>query len=75
MRDDYLVEERTVKGLKVKVYQDQDPQDPRVENDNVGKLWCLHRRQTIGDKHDHQHDDFSSYADSMATPTTAWAKE
>lgn len=38
--------------LSYKIIQDPEPSDPRVENDNVGKMICFHRRYRLGDKHE-----------------------
>jgi hypothetical protein len=45
------------KGLKIDIWHDQDPIDPR-EWDNMGKMVCFHSRYDLGDKHtfrDHEH--------------------
>lgn len=31
------------------VLADHDPQNPRVEYENVTQMWCAHRRYTLGD--------------------------
>lgn len=38
--------------LVIKIYQDTDPQNPRTEWDNMGEMFCFHRRYNLGDKHD-----------------------
>lgn len=39
------------KGLKIDIWHDQDPIDPR-EWDNIGTMVCFHGRYTLGDKHE-----------------------
>lgn len=36
--------------FKVQVRTDQDPQNPRTDFDNVGVMFCKHRRRQLGDK-------------------------
>lgn len=36
--------------FKVQVRTDQDPSDPRAEWDNVGVMFCKHRRHQLGDE-------------------------
>ncbi len=36
------------KGYEIKIYQDENPQNPR-ENDNFGTMFCKHRRYDLGD--------------------------
>lgn len=51
-----LVETIEHKGYKIKVYQDEDPSNPRTEFDNMGRMICFHGRYNIGDKHDLSHE-------------------
>ena len=44
------IHEETVRGHTIKIYQDQDPQNPR-DWDNLGTLICGHSRYQLGDKH------------------------
>lgn len=37
----------------VKVIQDEDPINPRMEWDNLCTMICFHRRYNLGDKHNH----------------------
>ena len=48
------------KGYEIKIEQDQDPLDPR-ENDNMGKMICFHKRYTLGDKTDLNSDMFDGW--------------
>jgi hypothetical protein len=56
------------------VVDDNDPENPREDRDNFGKMICFHRRYNLGDKHDHSEpreflkdilfDKYSSYPES-----------
>jgi len=39
------------KGYTVEIHQDDDPQNPRTDMDNLGSMVAFHRDYTIGDKH------------------------
>ena len=39
-----------VKYQKLKIYNDDDPQNPRTEWDNFGHMIAFHRRYTLGDE-------------------------
>ena len=45
------IEEQNYKGYNIKIYQDEDPLNPRTEWDNFGHMVCFHGRYTLGDKH------------------------
>lgn len=36
---------------KIKIEQDECPENPRIEWDNLGTMVCWHSRYTLGDKH------------------------
>jgi len=38
------------KGFTIEIGIDEFPEDPR-ENDNLGNMYCLHKRYDLGDKH------------------------
>ena len=38
------------KGFTIEIGIDEFPEDPR-ENDNLGNMYCLHKRYNLGDKH------------------------
>lgn len=60
------VEKFTVKGLTVRIEHDEDPADPR-ENDNLGVMVCFHGRYTLGDTdHGFRSDDYSSWEEVEA---------
>lgn len=45
------IHEEEYKGLKIKIYQDEDAGNPREECDEAGTMVCWHGRYTLGDKH------------------------
>ena len=53
------------KGHKIKVYYDDDPFDPR-ENDNIATFVCEHRNYVLGDEHCIE-DAVSELFDSLVT--------
>lgn len=59
---DYTIKEFDVKGLKVKIVFDPDPQNPR-EWDHLGKMVCFHKRYTLGDKHSRKPEDYSGWGE------------
>ena len=46
--------------LTIEIEQDEYPDSPR-DWDNLGTMVCFHSRYNIGDKHDYQEADFSSW--------------
>ena len=38
------------RGCSIKIYSDEDPLNPREDNENLGKMACFHRRYSLGDK-------------------------
>jgi hypothetical protein len=53
------------KGHIIKIYIDEDPDNPRECYDNFGKMVCFHRRYSIGDKHDFKTpEDFEAFVKS-----------
>jgi hypothetical protein len=48
-------------GLRIKVYPDEDPIDPRKEYDNLGKMICFHKRYRLGDEHEYDPDDYRNW--------------
>ena len=55
------IEEFEVNGLNVKIYQDEDPVNPRVDYDNDDRIICFHKRYNLGDKHDYKSSDFAGW--------------
>jgi hypothetical protein len=39
------------KGYTIEIEQDSDPQNPRTEWENLGTMYCFHKRYTMGDEH------------------------
>jgi hypothetical protein len=54
----------------LKIYQDMSPESPR-EWDNIGTMVCVHRRYNLGDKHDIDHNDYSSWEDMIEANTSS----
>jgi len=52
------MESKIYKGYKMFIYQDEH--DPR-EDDNLGTMVCFHGKYKLGDTHDINHNDFSSF--------------
>lgn len=50
----------TVGNERVKIFYDQSAESPRTSCDNMGKMICFHKRYTLGDDHDYNHDDYNS---------------
>lgn len=48
------------KGYTIEIYQDEDPESPR-EWDNIGKMYCFHKRYRLGDSHDYPSSEFISW--------------
>jgi len=46
------MEDLKYKGYTIKIIQDEDPMNPRTENDNLCTMACFHNRYNLGDKHD-----------------------
>lgn len=44
------VETIECRGREIKIYQDDNPMNPRVDFDNMGKMVCWHSRYTLGDE-------------------------
>lgn len=55
MSDHYHTE--VYKGFRIVLSIDSDPQNPRTEWDNLGKMICFHRRYALGDKHNYSDPD------------------
>jgi hypothetical protein len=68
------------------ILDDNDPLNPREENDNLGRMVCWHSRYTLGDKHSHDEprdflrqllfDKYSSYpASEYGKPVYDYIKQ
>lgn len=61
-----LVIDKTVSGYKAKYLTiDNSPLNPRSD-DNIGNMFCEHRRYDLGDKHSYVARDFNSWDDFKA---------
>lgn len=56
-----MYEEYERNGLKVKIFQDEDPESPRTW-DNMGTMICSHRNYNLGDEQ-FDSDDFDGWDD------------
>lgn len=54
-------------NVRVEIYQDSDPMNPRTEFDNLGTMVCFHRRMNLGDeKHGfNSPDELTAYLESL----------
>ena len=66
MNDEYLIEKEEYKGYVIKLIQDESPQNPQTEWDNLGTMVCWHKRYDLGDKHNIRHEDFAGWDDIEA---------
>ena len=53
----------------LRIVQDEDPLNPRLDFDNLGKMICFHKRYNLGDAHQIDWTDFNDW-DEMATHLT-----
>lgn len=56
------IEQTLYKDYLISIDYDWDPVNPR-EWDNFGTMVCFHNKYTLGDKHDLQSPDYSSWAE------------
>jgi len=54
------IETKEYKGYNINIYQDDNPQNPR-EDDNLGTMLCFHGGYTLGDKTDLSSKDFNGW--------------
>lgn len=57
------IREIPYRGSKILIYQDENPQNPRTEWDQLGTMVCFHRRYGLGDKHDMKSSSFESWGE------------
>jgi|GEM_PF-5179386 len=43
------------------IVQDEDPLNPRLDYDNLGKMICFHKRHNLGDEHNIDPSDFNGW--------------
>ena len=48
---------------RIRIVSDSNPQNPRTEWDNFGKMVCFHKRYRLGDKTELRSDSFASWDD------------
>lgn len=53
----------TENGNAIKIWHDEDAENPRENCDNLWKWICFHNRYKLGDKHDYKETNFSSWED------------
>lgn len=62
MREEGLVETLTKGNRILKIYQDDDPLNPRTDWDQLGTMVCWYRRYSLGDKHEFKDpEDFHEF--------------
>lgn len=49
-------------NYELEIYQDESPFSPR-EDDNLGTMICFHRGYELGDDHDYNHKNYSSWSE------------
>ena len=54
------VKEITKGNKTLKIFTDNDPSDPRGD-DNLSKMICYHNRYNLGDKHNYSSEDYRSW--------------
>jgi hypothetical protein len=47
----------------LRIVQDEDPINPRLDFDNLGKMICFHRRYNLGDEHNIDYSDCTGWDD------------
>ena len=50
-------------GKVLKIYQDESPQNPRTEFDNITRMICFHNRYALGDNHSYKSGNYDSLDD------------
>jgi hypothetical protein len=50
-------------SLKIKLVQDEHPEDPRKIFDHLGVMVCFHKRYNLGDKHNYKPSEFAGWKD------------
>ncbi len=58
-----LIAQKTVNTYTIKIYQDNDPKNPRKEWDNFGQMICFHKRYSLGDPHKWDINSFHEFLD------------
>lgn len=59
-----LIAEKEINTYKIKIFIDNNPENPRTEWDNLGHMVCFHKSYTLGDKeNNYSSSDYSSWED------------
>ena len=53
--------EKILGDYKIVVQNDDDAESPRTSYDNLTKMVCFHSKYSLGDEHDYNFDDYSSW--------------
>lgn len=56
-----LVEQAVKDGVRLAVYYDVDPENPRTAWDELTKMFCMHKRYRLGDEHPYKESMFSGW--------------
>lgn len=57
------VQTETYKGYEIRIHPDENAEDPRADEANLGTMVCFHGRYNLGDKADFKSENFSGWAD------------
>ena len=60
------IETFKVDDKNVEIHYDEDPQNPRTENDNCDMFILFHKRYSLGDKHNYKSEDYSGWDEMEA---------
>ena len=55
----------------LRIVRDEDPVNPRLDDDNLGTMICFHKRYNLGDEHNIESSDFNGWDDMAAHLTQA----
>lgn len=55
------VEIKDIQNYRIKIFNDESPESPRTSMDNLGKMVCFSKNYNLGDKHDYNFFDYSSW--------------
>lgn len=65
-----IIHTETYGGYTIEIIADQDPPNPRTENDNASTMYCCHGRYSLGDKQYSNPDEvFSDMIDACGVET------
>ena len=55
----------------LRIVRDEEPVNPRLDDDNLGRMICFHKRYNLGDEHNIDASDFNDWDDIAAHLTQA----